>query len=100
MSRNLPQVSDGVVEGRGGFWHVRPGGKSSRRSHGAYEARMPHHQRSPAREYWRLDDRPQIRPRHLGGLPGETVRGYAFIKDHKVLEARLRLRLPPRLQSC
>jgi hypothetical protein len=20
----LPQVSDGVVEGRGGFWHVRP----------------------------------------------------------------------------
>ena len=24
LSRNLPQVSDGVVEGRGGFWHVRP----------------------------------------------------------------------------
>src|SRR5579883_3060732 len=24
LSRNLPQASDGVIEGRGGFWHVRP----------------------------------------------------------------------------
>jgi predicted acetyltransferase len=24
LSRNLPQVSDGLVEGRAGFWHVRP----------------------------------------------------------------------------
>ena len=24
LSRNLPQATDGVVEGRGGAWHVRP----------------------------------------------------------------------------
>ncbi len=29
LSRNLPQVSDGLIEGRAGFWHVRPGARSS-----------------------------------------------------------------------
>ena len=24
LSRNLSQVSDGLIEGRAGFWHVRP----------------------------------------------------------------------------
>ncbi len=24
LSRNLPQVSDGLIKGKAGFWHVRP----------------------------------------------------------------------------
>ena len=73
LSRNLPQVSDGVIEGRTGFWHVRPwrqvelGDLMS-----LYEMQFVQRLRDrPAfRGILAMDDRPQVCSRHLGGLPG------------------------------
>jgi predicted N-acetyltransferase YhbS len=89
MSRNLPQVSDGVIEGRSGFWHVRPWrqvelGDLMR----LYEAQFAQTTGAVARseEYWRW----MIGRRYAHVIwvacQGDTVRGYAFIKDHRVLE--------------
>jgi predicted N-acetyltransferase YhbS len=89
LSRNLPQVSDGVVEGRGGFWHVRPwrqvelGDLMS-----LYDMQFSGVTGTVKRseEYWRwLIGR---RYAHViwVACQGEAVRGYAFVKDHRVLE--------------
>jgi hypothetical protein len=89
LSRNLPQVSDGVIEGRAGFWHVRPwrqvelGDLMS-----LYEAQYAGTTGAVVRseEYWRwLIGR---RYAHViwVACQGDTVRGYAFVKDHKILE--------------
>jgi hypothetical protein len=89
MSRNLPQVSDGVVEGRGAFWHVRPWRQVELGDLMAlYDAQYARTTGTVARteEYWRW----MIGRRYAHVIwvacQGETVRGYAFIKDHKVLE--------------
>ena len=73
LSRNLPQVSDGVIEGRTGFWHVRPwrqvelGDLMS-----LYEMQFSqrHRDGSALRGILAMDDRPQVCPRDLGRLPG------------------------------
>jgi predicted N-acetyltransferase YhbS len=89
MSRNLPQVSDGVVEGRGAFWHVRPWRQVELGDLMAlYDEQYARTTGTVARteEYWRW----MIGRRYAHVIwvacQGETVRGYAFIKDHKVLE--------------
>ena len=89
MSRNLPQVSDGVVEGRGAFWHVRPWRQVELGDLMAlYELQYARTTGTVVRseEYWRW----MIGRRYAHVIwvacQGEAVRGYAFIKDHKILE--------------
>ena len=89
LSRNLPQAADGVVEGKGGSWHVRPWRQVELGDlmH-LYEAQFRATTGSVARseEYWRwLIGR---RYAHViwVACQGESVRGYAFVKDHRILE--------------
>jgi GNAT superfamily N-acetyltransferase len=89
LSRNLPQVSDGVAEGRGAFWHVRPWrqvelGDLMTLYDNQYAATTGSVVRSE--EYWRWIIGRRYAHVIWVACQGEAVRGYAFIKDHKVLE--------------
>lgn len=89
LSRNLPQVTDGVIEGKSGFWHVRPWRQVELSDlMSLYELQYAQTTGAVIRseEYWRwLIGR---RYAHViwVACQGETVRGYAFVKDHKILE--------------
>jgi predicted N-acetyltransferase YhbS len=89
LSRNLPQASDGVIEGRGGFWHVRPWRQVELNDLMAlYDLQYAQTTGTVVRheDYWRW----MIGRRYAHVIwvacQGETVRGYAFVKDHKILE--------------
>ena len=89
LSRNLPQVSDGVIEGRGAFWHVRPWRQVELSDlMSLYEVQFANVTGTVIRseEYWRW----MIGRRYAHVIwvacQGDTVRGYAFVKDHKILE--------------
>ncbi len=89
LSRNLPQVSDGVVEGKGGVWHVRPWRQVELNDlMRLYDQQYAQTTGSIVRteDYWRW----MIGRRHAHVIwvacQGETVRGYAFVKDHRILE--------------
>ncbi len=89
LSRNLPQAVDGVVDGRGGFWHVRPWRQVELNDLMAlYERQYAHNTGTVVRseDYWRW----MIGRRYAHVIwvacQGETVRGYAFVKDHRILE--------------
>ena len=89
LSRNLPQVSDGVMEGRGAFWHVRPWrqvelGDLMALYDGQYARTTGSVVRSE--EYWRWIIGRRYAHVIWVACQGEAVRGYAFIKDHKILE--------------
>ena len=89
LSRNLPQAVDGVVEGKGGGWHVRPWRQVELGDLMAlYDAQFRTTTGTTERseEYWRwLIGR---RYAHViwVACQGEAVRGYAFVKDHRILE--------------
>jgi predicted N-acetyltransferase YhbS len=89
LSRNLPQVSDGVIEGRGGFWHVRPWRQVELNDLMAlYDIQFTTINGSVVRseDYWRwMIGRKYAHVIWVACL-GEAVRGYAFVKDHKILE--------------
>lgn len=89
LSRNLPQVSDGVIEGRGGFWNVRPWRQVELNDlMSLYDRQYATTNGSIVRseDYWRW----MIGRRYAHVIwvacQGETVRGYAFVKDHRILE--------------
>src|SRR3954454_16461041 len=89
LSRNLPQVSDGVIEGKGGFWHVRPWRQVELNDlMKLYERQYAHNTGTVVRseDYWRW----MIGRRYAHVIwvacQGEAVRGYAFVKDHRILE--------------
>jgi hypothetical protein len=89
MSRNLPQVSDGMIEGRGAFWHVRPWRQVELGDLMAlYDLQYAHTTGTIVRseEYWRWMIGRKYAHVIWVACQGEAVRGYAFIKDHKVLE--------------
>ncbi len=89
MSRNLPQVIDGVLETRGAFWHVRPWRQVELGDlMTLYDAQYSRTTGTVARseEYWRWMIGRKYAHVIWVACQGETVRGYAFIKDHKVLE--------------
>jgi hypothetical protein len=89
MSRNLPQVSDGVIEGRGAFWHVRPWRQVELGDLMAlYESQYAITTGTVVRseEYWRWMIGRKYAHVIWVACSGEAVKGYAFIKDHKVLE--------------
>ncbi|AMV39180.1 hypothetical protein VT85_17210 [Planctomyces sp. SH-PL62] len=89
LSRNLPQATDGVVEAKGGGWHVRPWrqvelGDLMVLYDMQYRTATGTTIRSE--EYWRwLIGR---RYAHViwVACQGDAVRGYAFVKDHRILE--------------
>jgi len=89
MSRNLPPVSDGVIDGRGAFWHVRPWRQVELGDLMAlYELQYARSTGTIVRseEYWRWMIGRKYAHVIWVACQGEEVKGYAFIKDHKVLE--------------
>lgn len=89
LSRNLPQASDGIIEGKGGFWHVRPWRQVELNDLMAlYDLQYAGTTGTVVRseDYWRW----MIGRRYAHVIwvacQGETVRGYAFVKDHRILE--------------
>ncbi len=89
LSRNLPSVSDGVIEGRGGFWHVRPWRQVELNDLMAlYDLQYAQTNGSVIRseDYWRWIIGRKYAHVIWVACQGETVRGYAFVKDHKILE--------------
>jgi ribosomal protein S18 acetylase RimI-like enzyme len=102
MSRNLPQVSDGMIEGRGAFWHVRPWRQVELGDLMAlYELQYAHTTGTIVRseEYWRwMIGRRYAHVIWVACL-GEAVKGYAFIKDHKILEIAFDPAYPQALRS-
>jgi GNAT superfamily N-acetyltransferase len=88
LSRNLPQVNDVPVEGRVA-WHVRPWRQVELNDLMAlYDLQFARTTGSVVRseDYWRW----MIGRRYAHVIwvacQGEAVRGYAFVKDHKILE--------------
>jgi hypothetical protein len=89
LSRNLPTVNDGVIEGRGGFWHVRPWRQVELNDLMAlYDLQFAHTAGSIVRDedYWRWIIGRKYAHVIWVACQGETVRGYAFVKDHRILE--------------
>lgn len=89
MSRNLPQVTDGVIEAKGGPWHVRPWRQVELNDLMAlYDEQFGRTNGSVVRseDYWRWIIGRRYAHVIWVACQGETVRGYAFVKDHKVLE--------------
>lgn len=89
MSRNLPPSVDGVIEGRGGAWHVRPWRQVELGDLMAlYDIQYGRTNGSIVRteEYWRWIIGRRYAHVIWVACQGETVRGYAFVKDHKILE--------------
>jgi len=89
LSRNLPPVSDGVVEVRGGPWHVRPWRQVELNDLMSlyelqYQGTVGTVMRSE--DYWRWIIGRRYAHVIWVACQGDTVRGYAFIKDHKILE--------------
>lgn len=89
LSRNLPQSSDVVVEGRGGMWQVRPWRQVELNDlMSLYERQYANTTGSIIRseDYWRWIIGRRYAHVIWVACQGETVRGYAFVKDHKILE--------------
>jgi ribosomal protein S18 acetylase RimI-like enzyme len=89
LSRNLPSTGDGLVEAKGGPWHVRPWRQVELNDLMAlYEAQFARTTGSIARseDYWRWIIGRRYAHVIWVACQGEKVRGYAFIKDHKILE--------------
>jgi predicted N-acetyltransferase YhbS len=89
LSRNLPQVSDGMIEGRGGFWHVRPWRQVELNDLMAlYDLQFAQTSGTVIRseDYWRWIIGRRYAHVIWVACQGEAVRGYAFVKDHKILE--------------
>lgn len=89
LSRNLPPSTDGVVEARGGMWQVRPWRQVELNDLMAlYEQQYATTTGSIVRseDYWRWIIGRRYAHVIWVACQGETVRGYAFVKDHKILE--------------
>ena len=89
LSRNLPATGDGLLETKGGPWHVRPWRQVELNDlMGLYDQQYAHTTGSVVRteDYWRW----MIGRRYAHVIwvacQGDSVRGYAFVKDHKILE--------------
>ncbi len=89
MSRNLPQVADGVMENRAGSWYVRPWRQVELNDlMSLYDQVYSRITGTVVRdeEYWRWMIGRKYAHVIWVACQGEHVRGYAFIKDHRVLE--------------
>ncbi|MGE3820344.1 MAG: enhanced intracellular survival protein Eis [Isosphaeraceae bacterium] len=89
LSRSLPAVNDGVIEARGGAWHVRPWRQVELNDlMTLYDSQYSGTTGSVVRDedYWRWIIGRRYAHVIWVACQGETVRGYAFVKDHKILE--------------
>ncbi len=89
LSRNLPQASDGVIEGRTGFWHVRPWRQVELNDlMMLYDMQYADTTGTIIRseDYWRWMIGRKYAHVIWVACQGELVRGYAFVKDYKILE--------------
>jgi GNAT superfamily N-acetyltransferase len=89
LSRNLPATGDGVVEARGGPWHVRPWRQVEINDlMSLYESQFATAVGSVVRseDYWRWIIGRRYAHVIWVACQGETVRGYAFVKDYRILE--------------
>jgi predicted N-acetyltransferase YhbS len=89
LSRNLPPTGEAPIESRGGAWHVRPWRQVELNDlMSLYERQNGHTTGTVVRseDYWRW----MIGRRYAHVIwvvcQGEAVRGYAFVKDHRILE--------------
>ena len=89
LSRNLPATGDGLLEAKGGPWHVRPWRQVEINDlMTLYDNQYATTTGTVVRDedYWRW----MIGRRYAHVIwvacQGESVRGYAFVKDHKILE--------------
>ena len=101
-SRNLPQASDGVVEARGGAWHVRPWRQVELNDLMAlYDLQFGSTHGSVVRseDYWRWMIGRKYAHVIWVACQGDAVRGYAFVKDHKVLEIATHPAYPQALRA-
>ncbi len=89
LSRNLPASGDGLIEAKGASWHVRPWrqvelGDLMRLYDQQFQATTGSIVRTE--DYWRWI----IGRRYAHVIwvvcHGDAVHGYAFVKDHKILE--------------
>jgi predicted acetyltransferase len=89
LSRNLPPTGDGLVEAKGAPWHVRPWRQVELNDlmH-LYETQYARTTGSVVRpeDYWRWIIGRRYAHVIWVACQGEAVRGYAFVKDHRVLE--------------
>jgi ribosomal protein S18 acetylase RimI-like enzyme len=89
LSRNLPASGDGLVEAKGGPWQVRPWRQVELNDlMGLYNQQYATTTGSVDRseDYWRWIIGRRYAHVIWVACQGETVRGYAFVKDHKILE--------------
>ncbi|MFO0960059.1 MAG: GNAT family N-acetyltransferase [Isosphaeraceae bacterium] len=89
-SRNLPATGgDGLVEAKGGHWHVRPWRQVEISDlMNLYNRQFAHTTGSLVRDedYWRWIIGRKYAHVIWVACQGEKVRGYAFVKDYKILE--------------
>ena len=91
LSRNLPPMGDGLVEGKGAgaIWHVRPWRQVELGDlMKIYDQRFGRTTGSVVRdeEYWRWVIGRRYAHVIWVACHGDRVRGYAFVKDHRILE--------------
>jgi hypothetical protein len=89
LSRNLPSAGDGLLESKGGPWQVRPWRQVELNDlmqlyEGQYARTTASVDRSE--DYWRWIIGRRYAHVIWVACQGETVRGYAFVKDHRILE--------------
>ena len=102
LSRNLPSTGDGLVEAKGGPWHVRPWRQVELNDlMGLYDAQFATTTGSVLRteDYWRWIIGRRYAHVIWVACQGEKVRGYAFIKDHKILEIATDPAFPHAMQT-
>lgn len=102
LSRNLPSTGDGLVEAKGGPWHVRPWRQVELNDlMGLYDAQFATTTGSLLRteDYWRWIIGRRYAHVIWVACQGEKVRGYAFIKDHKILEIATDPAFPHAMQA-
>jgi GNAT superfamily N-acetyltransferase len=88
-SRNLPATGDGLIEAKGGPWQVRPWRQVELGDlMDLYDRQYARTTGSVVRseDYWRWIIGRRYAHVIWVACQGETVRGYAFVKDHRVLE--------------
>lgn len=101
-TRNLPGSGDGMIESRHGMWHVRPWrqvelGDLMRLYDSEFGATTGSLTRTEDDWRWIISRRQA----HVVWVAcqGEAVRGYAFVKDHRILEIAHEPDAPQALQS-
>ncbi len=89
LSRSLPAGGDGLVEAKGGSWHVRPWRQVELNDlMKLYDAQFAGTIGAIERseEYWRWIIGRRYAHVIWVACQGDAVHGYAFVKDHRILE--------------